>query len=148
MNKFLLILLLTASSTLAIDEFKQDPLKGVGKQNRLKQIESYLTSFSKEYNTNSVRKLSDIEQRLVKIESKKTSSSNFDEAIKALREELQSTKKKLEEDHKKDIDKLTQDLQKAIKDQDQKREAFKKRLLQRLLVIEKIMSTFGKVKKI
>lgn len=134
--------------TFAIDEFKQDPLKGTGKQNRLTQIETYLTDFSKEYNTNSVNKLSDIEKRLVKIESKKPEVNDTQAAIKALREELNRVKKKLEEDHKKDIDKLTGDLQKAIKDQDQKREAFKKRLLQRLLVIEKIMSTFGKVKKI
>jgi len=147
MKKTLLLLFLFTLPAQAIDQFAQDKYKGVGKQNRLTQIESYLSTFSKDYNKLVDQKMKALEKRLEELEKKKKDSS-IDEKLKKLRSDLVAMNNELSNRHTEDMIKIKDDLAKAIKDEATKREALGKGLLQKILMIQKTISGFGKIKTI
>jgi hypothetical protein len=88
-----------------------------------------------------------LEKRLEELEKKKKDSS-IDEKLKKLRSDLVAMNNELSNRHTEDMIRIKDDLAKAIKDEATKREALGKGLLQRILMIQKTISGFGKIKTI
>lgn len=134
-------------NSYSLEPFAQDPTKGVGKQNRLKQIESYLTQFSKDYGENVTKKFSAIEKRLTTLENKK-SFNDMDAVLKKIREEIAQVRRTLSQEHTQDMIDIKDEIEKLKKDSQGKREAQFKALLNRIMVLEKTISGFSKIKSI
>ena len=147
MKKLIYAFTLLSFSIYALDTFNGADAPGGGKYNRIGHIEKYLTSFTSEYKTDLETKFSKLEKKISSLESR-IKSPKKNNLLDQIRKEMRVIKKELSDQHADDLKKVREEIKKAIKDQDTKREALAKGLLNRMLTVEKVLHGFGKVKSI
>lgn len=146
----LLILIIPSNSYAQeyLSEFDQNSNKSKSKYQRITTLEKYLEDVSKNLNKVLSKEIDSLKDKITKIEQEKNKQKNETSTameIKKLRGELNRFQAEVTRKHDEDIKELRDLIEKYNQEQKSRTELMTESLLKKMLVLERVISNFGKV---